>query len=149
MRLKVTNFCNMCVTKILRNIYIYMPNIFLIEIMMKSIKLNRKGNESEKKKCKSLSRVQLFEIPWTVQSMGFSRPEYLSGQPFPSPGDLPNPGIEPRSLTLQTDSLPAEPQNFLSAHTLGFTLCSFKKSWFHIHENRGLDFVQNIPPQKG
>ena len=43
-----------------------MPNIFLIEIMMKSIKLNRKGNESEKKKCKSLSRVQLFEIPWTV-----------------------------------------------------------------------------------
>ena len=49
MRLKVTNFCNMYVTKILRNIYIYMPNIFLIEIMMKSIKLNRKGNESEKK----------------------------------------------------------------------------------------------------
>ena len=39
-----------------------MPNIFLIEIMMKSIKLNRKGTESEKK-CKSLSRVQLFETP--------------------------------------------------------------------------------------
>ena len=42
--------------------------------------------------------------------MGFSRPEYWSGQPFPSPGDLLNPGIEPRSLTLQADSLPAEPQ---------------------------------------
>ena len=43
-------------------------------------------------------------------SMEFSRPEYWSGQPFPSPGDLPNPGIEPRSPSLQVDSLPAEPQ---------------------------------------
>ena len=42
--------------------------------------------------------------------MEFSRPEYWSGQPFPSPGDLPNPGIKPRSPTLQLDSLPAEPQ---------------------------------------
>src|SRR5574341_540568 len=42
--------------------------------------------------------------------MEFSRPEYWSGWPFPSPGDLPNPRIEPRSPTLQVDSLPAEPQ---------------------------------------
>ena len=42
--------------------------------------------------------------------MEFSRPEYWSGQPFPSPGELPNPEIEPRSPTLQADSLPAEPQ---------------------------------------
>ena len=42
--------------------------------------------------------------------MEFSRPEYWSGLPFPSPGDLPNPGIEPRSPTLQVDSLPAESQ---------------------------------------
>ena len=42
--------------------------------------------------------------------MEFSRPEYWSGWPFPSPGDLPNPGIEPRSPALQADSLPAEPQ---------------------------------------
>ena len=42
--------------------------------------------------------------------MEFSRPEYWSGQPFPSPGDLSNPGIKPRSPTLQADSLPAEPQ---------------------------------------
>ena len=41
--------------------------------------------------------------------MDFSRPEYWSGQPFPSPGDLPNPGIEPRSPTLQADPLPVEP----------------------------------------
>ena len=47
--------------------------------------------------------------PWTLQSMEFSRPEYWSRWPFPSPGDLPNPGIEPRSPTLQADSLPAEP----------------------------------------
>ena len=54
---------------------------------------------------KSLSRVQLFATPWTVVhqapwSMGFSRREYWSGLPFPSLGDLPNPGIEPRSPTL-------------------------------------------------
>ena len=42
--------------------------------------------------------------PW-----GFSRPEYWSGLPCPPPGDLPNPGIEPRSSTLQADSLPSEP----------------------------------------
>ena len=44
-----------------------------------------------------------------MQSMEFSRPEYWNGLPFPSPGDLPNPGIEPRSPALQGDSLPAEP----------------------------------------
>ena len=61
-------------------------------------------------KGKSLSLVWLFVTPWTIQSMDFSRPDYWSGQPFPSPGDLPNPGIKPRSLALQTDSVPAEPQ---------------------------------------
>ena len=45
----------------------------------------------------------------TIQSMDFSRPEPWSGQPFPSPGGLPNPEMEPRSLALQADSLPAEP----------------------------------------
>ena len=43
--------------------------------------------------------------------MELSRPEYWSGQPFPSPGDLPNPGIVPRSPALQADSLPTEPQD--------------------------------------
>ena len=41
-------------------------------------------------------------------SMGFSRQQYWSGLPFPSPGDLPNPGIKPRSPALQADSLPTE-----------------------------------------
>ena len=48
--------------------------------------------------------------PWTIQSMEFSRPEYWSEQPFLSPGDLPNPGIKPRSPAMQSDSLPDEPQ---------------------------------------
>ena len=60
--------------------------------------------------------------PWTIQSMEFSRPEYWSGQPFPSPGDLPNPGIEPRSPTSQADSLPAEPHLSVSV-SQGFRLC--------------------------
>ena len=42
--------------------------------------------------------------------MELSRQEYWSGEPFPSPGDPPNPGTEPKSPTLQVDSLPAEPQ---------------------------------------
>ena len=67
-----------------------------------------------KVKVKSLSCVRLFATPWTVAyqaspSMGFSSQEYWSGLPFPSPGDLPNPGIEPRSLTLEEDSLTSEP----------------------------------------
>ena len=63
---------------------------------------------------KSLSRVQLFATLWTVAhqallSMGYSRQEYWSGLPFPSPRDLPNPGIEPRSSALQADALSSEP----------------------------------------
>ena len=62
-----------------------------------------------KVKWKLLSHVWLFATPWTIQSIKFSRPEYWPGYPFPLPGDLPNPGIEPRSPLLQADSLPAEP----------------------------------------
>ena len=65
---------------------------------------------------KSLSHVRLFVTPRTVAyqappSMGFSRQECWSGLPFPSPGDLPDPGIEPGSPTLQADALPSEPPN--------------------------------------
>ena len=65
-------------------------------------------------KVKSVSRVQLFATPWTVAhqaplSMEFSRQEYWSGLPFPSPRDLPDPGIKPGSSTLQADVLPSEP----------------------------------------
>ena len=62
----------------------------------------------------SLSCVWLSAAPWTVAckaplSMGFSRQEYWSGLPFPSTGDLPNSGIEPRFLTLWAGFFPSEP----------------------------------------
>ena len=65
-------------------------------------------------KVKSLSHVRLFETPWTISyqaplSMEFFRQEYWSGLPFPSPGALPNTGIEPGSPALQADALPSEP----------------------------------------
>ena len=63
---------------------------------------------------KKLSCVWLFVTPWTVAhqaslSKGFSRQEYWGGLPFPSPWDLPDPGIESGSPALQPDSLPFEP----------------------------------------
>ena len=62
----------------------------------------------------SLSRVRLFVIPRTIAyqappSMGFSRKEHWSGLPFPSPGNLPNPGIEPGSPAFQAEALTSEP----------------------------------------
>ena len=65
---------------------------------------------------KLLSHVQLFATPWAVAcqappSMGFSRKEYWSGLPFPSPGDLPDPRIELGSPTLQADAFTESPQS--------------------------------------
>ena len=65
-------------------------------------------------KVKSLSQVWLSTTPWTAAyqappSMGFSRQEYWSGLSLASPVDLPDPGIEPGSSTLQADALPSEP----------------------------------------
>ena len=76
--------------------------------------LNSRKNDILKVKMKSLSRVHLFATPWTVAhqaplSVGFSRQEYWSGLPFPSPGDLPDPGVEPRFPTLQADALTSKP----------------------------------------
>ena len=64
-------------------------------------------------KVKSLSRVRLFVTPWTAAyqappSTGFSRQEYWSGWPFPSPEDLPDPGIEPGFPALEADALTSE-----------------------------------------
>ena len=88
-----------------------------------------KGADSELlvwiKVCHSLSRVHLFAIPWTVAcqaalSMGFSRQEYWSGLPCPPPGDLPDPGMEPRSPAspaLQVDLLLLSHQGSLFKRT--------------------------------
>ena len=71
-------------------------------------------DEHQKRKVKLLSHVRLFVTPQTVTyqaplSLGFSRQGYWSELPFPSPGDLPDPAIEPRSPTLQADILLSEP----------------------------------------
>ena len=76
-------------------------------------------------KVTSLSRVRLFATPWTVAyqaplSVRFSRQEYWSGLPFPSPGDLPDPGIKPGSPALQTDALLSEPPGKPSTCTDSF-----------------------------
>ena len=91
---------------------LHAAHIFVLEHFLRTLSLSReqkkteitlidkKGNNSKKVKVKSLSPVRLFGIPWTVAhqvppSMQFSRQKYWSGLPFPSPGDLPNTGIEP------------------------------------------------------
>ena len=83
----------------------------------------------KKVKVKSLSPVRLFATPWAVAyqaplSMGFCRQECWSGWPFPSAGDLPNPGIKPRSPALQSDSLPTE---LWSNPLVGYNPCGHKK----------------------
>ena len=78
---------------------------------------------------KSLSRVRFFATPWTIASqaplsMGFSRQEYWSGLPFPSPGDLSNPGIKPRSPALQADTLFSKPTGKFFPNAILYTLWS-------------------------
>ena len=100
---------------------------------------------------KSLSRVRLFAAPRTIArqappSVGFSRQEYWSGLPFPSPGDLPDPGIESRSPASQIGSLPSKPPGkpwngkrtsqtlltFQHPHTLPSHLLSqINAAWFY------------------
>ena len=87
-----------------------------------------------------LSHVQLFVTPWTIVhqaslSMGFPRQEYWSGWPFPTPGDLPDPGIEPMSPAspaLQGDSLPLSHQGSLPA----MTSCHNSENWLRRNGNR-------------
>ena len=84
------------------------------DIQMANKHMTRCSHHSLLRWEKSLSRVQLFATPWTIAhqappSIGFSRQEYWSGVPFPSPEDLPNPEIEPRSPALQADTLISEP----------------------------------------
>ena len=105
--------------------------------------------------CQSLSRFWLFATPQTVAhqnplSMEFSRQEYWSQLPFPSPGDLPNPGIEPRSPALWADCLPSEPSGkppvttMFLRHTqefgsLEFTLMTIIYHWKSLESSsRGL-----------
>ena len=88
-----------CSGNYLNSIYNYLYNSYIVFTTIYIVKV----------KVKSLSCVRLFATPWTVAyqappSMGFSRYECWSGLPFPSPGDLPDPGIKPRSPALQADA---------------------------------------------
>ena len=79
--------------------------------------------------------------------MEISRQEYWSGLPFPPPGDLPKLGIEPRSLTLQVDSLPSEPPGKPERQLAGFIFSlNVQKSCTHtgITEEKFLDVVSVI-----
>ena len=89
-------------------------------------------------KVKLLSCVRLSATPWIVAyqappSMGFSRQEYWSGLQFPSPGDLSDPGIEPRSPALQADSFSSEPSG---KH--------YVKTYFD-HDWNGRDSILQVP----
>ena len=75
--------------------------------------------------------------PWTIQFLEFFRPEYWSGWPFPSPGDLPNPGMTSRSSALQVDSLPAEPQGKRKNTGVG-SLSLLQQIFLTQESNRGL-----------
>ena len=78
-----------------------------------------------------------------LQSVEFSRPEYWSGLPFLSSGDLPNPGIEPRCATLQADSLPAEPPG--KPNNTGVCSLSLLQGIFPTQEsNQGLQPCKRI-----
>ena len=76
-----------------------------------------------KVKVKSLSRVRFFATLWIVAyqappTMGYFRQEYWSGLPFPSPGDLPNPGIKPMSPALEAGALTCEPSEKVKMPTI-------------------------------
>ena len=101
-----------------------------------------------KVKVKSLSRVRLLATPWTVAyqaplSMRFSRQEYWSGLPFPSPGDLPDPGIEPGFPALESDTLTSEPPGKPALHS-SHTLVKLKilQARLQQYMNRELSDVQ-------
>ena len=85
----------------------------------------------------SLSRVWLFETPRTVArqaplSMGVSRKEYWRGLPFPSPGNLPNPGIEPQSPALQADSSLTELQGLTWATIVNKHITNSKRDLMYV-----------------
>ena len=97
------------------------------------------GIEQEtQREWKLLSCVRLFATPWTIRFMEFSRPEYWSGWPFPSPGDLPNPGIKPRSPASQANSLPAEPQGKPVFSNVKIFLIVNAVTWLKIGTCKGL-----------
>ena len=89
-------------------------HMYLIDFIVQQRPIQHCKAIMKKVKVQSLTHIGPFATPWTVAhqaplSMGFSRQEYWSGLPLPSPGCLPDPGIESGSPALQADSLLSEP----------------------------------------
>ena len=85
---------------------------------------------------------------WTIQSMEFSRPEYCSGYPFTSPGDLPNPGIKPRSPAMQEDSLPAESQRKPTRPSrYDLNQIPYDYTCEMTNKFKGLDLIDRVPEE--
>ena len=96
-----------------------------------------------------LSCVQPFVTPWTVvqqapQSKEFSRQDYWSGLPFPSPGDVPDPGIKPKSPVLQADSLTSEPSRSQHHQPSGLTGLESTCLWAAYHNFSHTWAFQNL-----
>ena len=100
----------------------------------------------KRKKVKSLSRVWFFVTFWVVAyqatlSMGFSRQKYWSGLPFPSPGDLPSPEIDPRSPELEADALTSEPPGRSASFFLQWFI--FKENFLILGKKKSLNYMLN------
>ena len=116
------------------------PNMYLEGWNLQCHLLEERGVGDQvqlQQKVKSLSRVRLFATPWTVAyqpppSMWFSRQEYWGGLPFPSPGDLPDPGIEPGCPAFQVDALTSEPRGKPSHSTGCNHLCPLPKPGYQL-----------------
>ena len=98
------------------------------------------------------SRVRLFATPWTEAhqaplSLGFSRQEYWSGLPFPSPGELPDPGIKPGSPALQADALTSEPPGTVF-NVLGLSFSLLNALWYSHEQLSNLTVLAPSFPRK-
>ena len=125
----IHHFIKFCVSFVCIYACTYKCNILLYIIKFNYVKW----------KCSSLSHVWLLVIPWTVAhqvplSMEFSRQEHWSGLPFPSPGDLPNPGIENLISCISGE--------FFNRLSHSLSNC-YQIYYFYVVSNK---YVQNLPP---
>ena len=98
-------------------------------------------------KCRPLGRVRLFKTHQASLFMGFPRQEYYSRLPFPYPGDLPDPGMEPRSSALQADSLLSQPPRDSLGHQGSPHFNRFKSTvqWHQGHSHCCVTITLRIP----
>ena len=115
------------------------PRVFSLQACPLEFKLFSPSTSACLQNC--FSHVWFFVTLWTIahkppQSMESSRQEYWSEQPFPPPGDLPNPGIEPTSPALQAGSLPlshqGNPRSLYEQQNSIFDMCHFSCIWIRV-----------------